>query len=411
MDYLLFTAYFLLGWIFIKQSRFVRNADLSIATLTILYCLKVAAGVALGYISFKYYPQGSDYAMIHKEGLINYEMLKNSLLTFLKDFFYSPYGHYDAYFDSVGSYWTDLKNNIIIKTVAILNLFSGGNYYINSIFFNIGGFIACIALYRMFMSFYADYKLPVLFSVFLLPSTLYFSSGIHKDAVVFIAMSFLSYALLHKEKINRKKWILIIVNVLVLLLIRNYVLPALVPAFMAYRYALKVGVRKSFLTIYSIAFIGFVALEFSNFTSVSEIIYNKQQAFLALPEANSQIPIYTLHNSAWSLIKAIPHAFVNVSTQPRPWEQSEFLLLAAIEWYFYLTVILIGFFVWRTYSKNNTLILSCFLFVIPMLLLSGWIVPNAGSLIRYRALFLPWLLTPFFVLTYQTLKYIRLKNI
>src|SRR5690606_15095740 len=128
-----------------------------------------------------------------------------------------------------------------------------------------------------------------------------------------------------------------------------------------------------------------------NTFSITEIIFKKQQAFLDLPKATSQIPIDTLQNTTTSLLKATPQALNNLLTQPRPWEHQSFLFFAGLEWYFYLLLMLIGIVYWKVVSKQTNLILCCFLFVIPVLLLSGWTVPNAGSIIRYKALYLPWL--------------------
>lgn len=414
MSYVLFFVYILAGWWLLSRCRFVTQSGLNRKEWTFLYILKILAGVAIGWLSAYFYPQGSDYWMIHRESLINYEMLRSEPVTFFTELFSSPYGHFGGYFDSVGSYWTDLKNNLIIKTAAVVNIFSGGNYYVNSVFFNLPGFLAHIAIYRMFRRFYPNHSKALILGVFLLPSALYFTSGIHKDAFLFMGVAGFMYGWISPDKnISRKRWFLIILSFLLIALVRSYVLAALIPAVLAYRMGLRYGVSRANYFVYAFVLVG--ALLAHLFTDVSpvKVITEKQQAFLALPKARSQIRVDTLNGSPNSLLHALPTAAVNVGTQPRFWETHlpSTLIFPSIEWFLYLLLIGAGILMYRRYQLPIQPLVTCVLFAIPLLLLIGFIVPNSGSIIRYRALYLPYLITPFLVAIRVGIKHIISKNI
>lgn len=412
MTYVLFILYALAGWWLLSKCRWITQSGLNRKEWSILYLLKISAGVAIGWLSAYYYPQGSDYWMIHRESLINYEMLRNEPGTFFKELFTSPYGHFGGYFDSVGSYWTDLKNNLVIKTEAIINMFSGGNYYVNSIFFNLPGFIAHVALYKMFRRFYPGHHYSLILGAFLLPSALYFSSGIHKDAFLFMGVAGMMYACIsHDTTISRRRWLLIFLSFILIALVRSYVLASLIPALVAYRFSMRYPKTRTYIFVYSLVLVGALAAHWFTAFSPATVITQKQQAFLNLPEAQSQISIDTLDGSARSVLHALPTAAVNIGTQPRFWEESlpSTLIVPGLEWYVYLLVITFGIIWYRQSRLPIQPLISCLLFVIPLLLLIGFIVPNSGSIIRYRALYLPYLITPFLAVLGSRFKHIRLK--
>ena len=116
---------------------FTKNTGLAGSIILGLFLLKVFAGVLIGWMSQKFYPQGNDYWGLNGLGWKEYQMLMNDPKEFFTDTFRSTYaGNYGGFFDSVGTFWNDLKNTLIGKLLAFCNIFSRGNYYINSLFLN-----------------------------------------------------------------------------------------------------------------------------------------------------------------------------------------------------------------------------------------------------------------------------------
>src|SRR5690606_33891884 len=122
--------------------------------LNALFLIKVMAGMALGWISQTWYSQGNDYFTLNNYGSEEYELLKSDPRTFFTSLFSSHYNHYEGFFSSTGSYWNDLKNNLIIKTLALMHVFTGGNYFVNVLFFLFASFLGSVALFRLFIRYF-----------------------------------------------------------------------------------------------------------------------------------------------------------------------------------------------------------------------------------------------------------------
>jgi hypothetical protein len=195
LNYLLFVVYLvILCWLLLRVP-FIKNAGINNKALLALFIFKVIAGIAIGWIAIHIYGPGNDYWDVNDEAWKEYQLLLSDPGKYFSNIFTSGYdGGYSGMFSSMDSYWNDLKGNIIIKLVSVFNIFSRGDYYINSLFFNFLVFFAHIILYRIFIKIYSDRKWLVIIGCFLLPSTLYFTSGIHKDGLVFLLLAVLIYS-------------------------------------------------------------------------------------------------------------------------------------------------------------------------------------------------------------------------
>ena len=320
---------------------------------------------------------------------------------FFTDIFKSNYGdQYGSFFGSLNSYWNDLKTNILIKIVAILNIFSRGNYYINSLFFNGICFFGHIALYRIFINIYSTKKWAVLIGCFLLPSALYFSSGLNKDCVAFAMLGIFSYSIYFslQHQFNLKKICGIIISLTVLLFVRNYVVVALLPCTLAWviccRY--KTNILITFLSSYLLTILSIILLHIAqpSFNPL-KIIVEKQKDFFNLPLAASQMQMDTLTPTVKSFITSSPAVVNHAIMRPYIWEfPSIFYKLVSVEFILY-ELLFLGMLLF--YQKNkpaNSFIPFCILSSITLLLFIGYIVPNAGTLIRYKSIYLPLLITP-----------------
>ena len=289
------------------------------------------------------------------------------------------------------------------------NLASGGNYYINSLFFGFISFFGHVALFRIFYSLYPNRKMLIVFGAFLLPSALYFSSGIHKDCIVFTCLAVFSWCMFKAaEKFTRRRIALIAVCTALILFIRSHVLIAMVPASVAFLLARKKRVRNAFAKTYAVCIILVIILSFSAYNPIT-ILSNKQKDFFALPVASSQLSKDTLQPTAAGLLRNTPQAIAHGFAEPLPWKFSnDPLLLLGLEMFAYIILFVCWLFYHQKTESNPILWYSVSL-AIPLLLFAGYIVPNAGSIVRYRAIYLPYLLLP--LLCTVKLGHIRLKNI
>jgi len=402
--YLLFTFYLAISCFFITRITFIKRSALAVKLILALFLLKIAAGVLIGWMSQKFYPQGSDYWGLNVAGWNDYHVLMSDPKAFFKDIFVSPYDHgYDRFFNSTESYWNNLKNTLIVKFLAFCNLFSRGNYYINSLFFNFIGFFGHIALYRIFADIFKNKKWPVIIGCFLLPSTLYFSSGIHKDLVVFTMLALYCYALYFslRNGLTRKYLFTIIISFTVLLFIRNFVAVGIIPATIALILSEKLRWNSLliFISTYSIAFLMLFLMQAlrPSFQPL-KIISQKQRDFFDLPYASSQLETTVLEPNLKSLIQNAPEALNHSILRPYlfgPGPSTQFLVPLAIELFFYqLLFVLMLIFYQRKSGQFHPFIFFGIFLTLSLLLFTGYIVPNTGSIVRYRSLYLPLIITP-----------------
>ncbi len=402
MYYILFTFFLATGCFLINRIPFIKNAGLGTKTITLLFLLKVFAGLLVGWMSQKFYPQGNDYWNLNTAGWNEYQLLINDPGYFFKDLFISHYQNgYDGFFHSVGTYWNDLKNTMIGKFLACCNIFSRGNYYINSMIFNFLGFFGHIAFYRVFADVFKKQYWPVIIGCFLLPSTLYFSSGIHKDLVVFSMLGLFSYVLYFslKNKLTTKYFLFACLSFFVLLFMRNFLAIAMVPATIGF----IISSRKkwnSLIVFSSVYFTGLALLIMMQVIKPSyeplKIITQRQQDFLDLPDASSQLKTIRLQPSLASFATNAPLAIDHGLLRPYIWDTpTRFLIPLAVELLIYELLFILMIILYRRNSFTDNYFVLWGLFVaFTMILFTGYIVPNTGSIVRYRSLYLPLILTP-----------------
>lgn len=357
------------------------------------------AGVCFGWAVQQLYP-GNDYWALHRYGVEENELLFKNPRLFFTSLFQSPYDHFGGFFDAIGSYWNYLRYNFIIKLLAIANIFSRGNFYINTLLLNAVVFPGFIALYRVFIHIYPSKKWPVIIGSFLLPSTLLYTSVVNKDLIVLFLIGLFTYAIYFNlfNKATIKRWLILLISFAGLLLMRNYVALAFIPALISLRISLN---KKKQLLIFIGCYCGIVlmALLLQYFIPAFQplqMITQRQADFSEIPIANTQLTMPVLKPNLLSFITNLPVAFNHGFLRPFIWESSGISLLPfAIELFTYqiLFVMLLTFSI-KSAGKIHPFILMLLVLSLSLIIVTGYIVPNTSSIIRYRSNYLPLIITP-----------------
>lgn len=404
MNYLLFAFYLIILSSLILRVPFIKNAGISSGTLLSLFLLKILAGIAIGWIAIHIYGPGNDYWDTNDYAREEYQLLHTEPFKYLINIFTSDYqGGYAGIFSSGDSYWNDLKGNLIIKLVSLFNIFSRGDYYINSLFFNFIIFFGHVILYRLFIKMFPGRKVLVIIGCFLLPSTLYFSSGIHKDGMVFLMLAVTIYCVYEsilKNQFNTKRVLLIMVSLALLFLLRNFICLALLPALFAWILVAKMKwpAAPVFAAVYLVC--GLLVFTIDSVVpkiKPLEIITAKQTEYLKLDKAATQIELTALQPGFKSFASNAPQALNHVFLRPYLWELPvKSILPLSIELFVYqVLIVLMIFFRRRDWiADQKQFLFFAIFFVISTFLIIGYIVPNLGSLVRYRSLYYPLLITP-----------------
>jgi hypothetical protein len=150
--------------------------------------------------------------------------------------------------------------------------------------------------------------LAVLLATFLLPSFIYWTSGIHKDGFVFVGFALIIYNIyygLKNKDFSIKRFLLIFLGLILLLSLRNYLLLIILPAIVAWLLAEKLKARP--LIVFSSAYLffalAFFSLKiFSSKLDFPKAVASKQQSFLML-KGGSPVPVTTLEPTVARLYK------------------------------------------------------------------------------------------------------------
>jgi hypothetical protein len=266
LEYLVFVAYLVFFAWLVTRTRFFTRTGLSRPQLLIVFLLKVIAGIFYGWIGLYYggLAQMQDTWSYHTFSVQEYHLLFNNPHEYFTNLFHDPYnGGVSKFFETSDSYWNDLKGNVLVKILSIFNIFSFGYYYVNVIFYSFITLFGPMALFRVMADIFPRRKLLILVSIFMIPSFLYWTSGLHKEGLIFTGISFVIYALYFgnkEKKYGIKRIIVLLTGLLLVLVLRNFLILIIMPAILTLLIANRWP--KKGLAIFSGMYILFIILFF-----------------------------------------------------------------------------------------------------------------------------------------------------
>jgi len=361
------------------------------------------AGIFYGWIGIYYgnMAQMVDTWQFHYSGIQEYQLLKHDPGEYFTNLFHNPYqGGLTKFFGTTDSYWNDLKGNFIIKFLSILNIFSFGNYYVNVLFYSFITMFGPIAIYRVMNDVFPGKKIQVLLAVFLVPSFLYWTSGIHKEGIIFLGLSLVIYHVyfgLKQRRFSIARIIYILLGLLLILILRNFLIVIIIPALIAWLLAAKFS--KYGLAIFTGCYLFFIIVFFTaKFIHPNldfpRAVVKKQQEFLMLKGGSAE-PIKELKPTIGSFLINTPQAFNLSIIRPYPSDVKHILSLAAAAEINLLLLFFLVFLVWRTDGiRDKNFIYFCLFFSFSLLLTIGYTVNFLGAIVRYRSIVLPFLVVP-----------------
>lgn len=400
MPTVLFIFYLIFFFFLISIIPFFKNAGIGRKTLLTLFLIKILAGIAYArfYTLPRYYPT-SDTWRFYKLSVVETQLLLKSPLAFIKDLFYHGYSNSGNLFSGENTYWNDLKSNLPVKMMAIFNVLTSNSYYTNIILFNFLFLFGLVALFKVFFSIYPRKKTIIIASVFLLPSTLFWCSGIHKDGLILSAVGVTIYCFykIVTEKYQFKHLLLILLSLTLIFSLRNYILFALLPAVISFITAEKYRNQKK--RIFSYVYILGIACFFiipSILPAINPPYYlaAKQQEFLKLT-ASSLVLIHPLEPTVGGFISFLPTAIDMAFLRPHINEFANVSYIPAIaENVLLIILVVLSVTHFSKQSKVPPVIMCLLAFSISVLLICGYTIPFTGAIVRYRSLVLPLLITP-----------------
>ena len=378
--------------LFFIYSRFRnRKFTLSPFEVTVVFSFKVLMGCVYGYLFQRYYG-GDDTWLLHSGSIQEYHKLMDQPLQFFADLDLTASFKRNSGF-AAGWYFllSDLEYWIITKPLAIFNIFSRGNYYVNVVFFNLLTFWGQYLVFKVFAARFPYRRRMLVLLVFLVPPITFWLSGIRPDAWIIVSIGLTLYyfhAWLLGKKV--KHALVCLLGLIGLVIFRSPMLLVLLPGLFAWLIAEKTR-RPAWLVFtitYALCIIAFFASSYlSPQTNMLTYVIHRQEEFFKL-KGNTVFELNKLEPSVSSFAKTFPQAFVNTVLRPFPWEARGLLQwMAALETLFVWLLIL--FALSRgdrsTWKKSSILWFSIF-FGLGLYLFIGYTVPFPGAIARYKVI-------------------------
>lgn len=403
LEIILPILYFLPLFLIIANKRFFKFPSISKKVLLIGFTLKVLSAFLFGYLFKSGILMGGDTFMYFDDGNIIFNTLKTEPLTYLKlalgtnDFKPVP-ACLLSYTDAM-HFWFDNSNYFLVRINAIIRPFSFGVYNVHAIIFAFLSFIGIYNLYLFFESKVVSKKV-LQFILFGIPSIVFWTSGVHKEAIVIFALGTLLYNLdeIIKSTYNARNIFFALLGLLVLAYIRIYLLAFLLPLLAAMilynRFESKETSFKLLLismgSLFAILFL--IDIYTPKISFLHEILIRR--TYFLNSQGNMSFPVEAVPHSYQGALMLVWEAIVNPFIRPLPKDCNIFLAyLASFE-----TCILLFVFVSLVVTVNiksvlrNPYAIFSILFGLSTLFLIGLIVNNSGAIVRYRSIAIPFIL-------------------
>jgi hypothetical protein len=360
-------------------------------TMAIVF-FKIFMGCLYGWVFLHYY-NGDDTWNYFNESKDETMLLLQHPLRFFQPFWPSYSLQVTGYhgWDALIFYINDFERWFIIKSMAVLNLLSGKNYYTDVVLFEfliIGG---PLLLFKLLAREFPLRTGIYFLLVFFIPSVIFWCSGIRAEGVLLLFIVLMIYnGQAYARRPGAWRVLGMIAGFMGLLLIRYQFLLVFLPAFIAY----LISVRKQetsaryFNRIYVIALLIFgISLFLPPARQLSLPIQHAQESFFLL-KGNTRYKLDSLKPGLVSFLKILPQAIANSALRPYPWEGKNLLQsVSSVEVLF----IIAGLFFFMV-SPNRKQQISyplywLFLFYsISQLISIGYAVPFPGAIVRYRSI-------------------------
>lgn len=416
MELLLTLAYTAIFVFLIGKLKFFEVNGISHATIKIALLLKIAAGVSVGLVYTYYYTDRltADTFKFFDDSKILFDAIYTQPFDFLRMVSGIGAGAADLqpYYDRMTNWYDTFSpyndNRTLIRLNAFLRIFSLGYYYVHVVFVCFLSLTGILAVVKVFNREYPQKSLEV-FAVFLvLPSVLFWGSGLLKDSLVIFSMGLVLFwfdKFLNSDHFKINHIVMLLVSIFLLMITKFHVFVLILPLLSAWWVCVKTGF-KPYLVFISTTLAFFMLIVVISYIvpewNMAARLAQKQQAFFNLASettAGSYIPIPVLEPNFMSFIMNAPAGFLFCLTRPFITDGGSILILiSAIE-----NLLIMLFCVYALYKfkficiKDKILPWMSIFYTITFFVLIGAVTPVLGAMVRYKAQALPFLVLFFLI--------------
>jgi hypothetical protein len=404
IEFLLSIFYFVIFCFIIGKIPFFKDSKIPTHWFISIFGIKVITSIILTLIYTKYY-NNRDTADIFKyfdDSLIMFEAIKTNPLDYFKmligidnEYTYFTVNYYQFMNHWTRPYSTDLisDSHIIIRLNAFFRIFSFGYFQVHNVFINFISLFGLTLIFKTFKPYLSGKEKALFYILFLIPSILFWGSGLLKESVIFFALGLFIFSLF---KISKQFSLitasLLIISVLLIIYTKLYILVSLSIPALGYLINQYLKLKKPLLG-YLISISLFIILIniaplINNQLDFIFQISNKQQTFsrfVAEVNTNSSFLIPELTDGL-SILKNIPNALINTVIRPFLWEcNSPFVWLSAFENIVIIILIVISLYYRKIMdSLEKNIFLFNLIFTLYLFTIIGLTTPVFGAIMRYK---------------------------
>lgn len=420
MELLLTLAYSAFFIFLIGKLKFFVLDGISLNTIKIAYILKIAAGVSVGLIYTYYYTDRltADTFKFFDDSKILFDSLQMKPFDFLR--MVSGIGAGSAelqpYYDKMTNWYDTFSpyndNRTLIRLNAFLRIFSFGYYYVHVVFVCFLSLSGIIAVVKVFSREYPQKSFEIFAVFLLLPSVLFWGSGLLKDSLVVFSMGLVLYwfdQLLNSGQLKINQITMLIFSMFLLMITKFHVFVLILPLLTAWWVCVTTGF-KPYLVFCSATLSFFILIVAISFLfpewNMAVRLAQKQEAFFNLASvttAGSFIAIPKLEPDFISFILNAPAGFIFCLTRPFITDGGSVLIMvSAIE--NMVILLFCGYALFKLKFieiKDKVLPWFSIFYTITFFVLIGSVTPVLGAIVRYKAQALPFLVV-FFIIASNT---------
>ena len=396
MSFFIPLFYIVLLAFLLTRTKWLGRAGFGKRFIVLFFMAKCLAGFAYNFIALRFLPHQGDIWPFFEDSLEMYRVFLRS-----PSAFWETYGQIFHYSDfnatSTNSDFIRSAFEVIRLVHFGLNFFTRGNLWANTVIFNFGATLSFLYCWRFLKLQLGNQALFAGLVFLLLPSMFFYSAGILKEGIVISLLCLLiplSYKLL--QRFSFKVFVSWLLLFAILLIVKIFVAGLWLAATLLWA-LLRLFPKRQVGVVLVVVVIALPVFFYSSriFPKVNlpGYIMKRQQEFLNLP-AGSSIYIEPLTQQPVSYMKALPVALNNVLFKPLPGEGGKALYsLYAVEMILFWVGITI--IIWKRQpeplqASQKIIAIVFLLFALLNLLFIGLIIPNIGSIIRYRSIFMPF---------------------
>jgi len=236
-------------WLIFKL-KFFEADGLSRLALSGIFLLKISCGIALWAVYTYLYTdrKTADIFKFFDDSKFIYGALFTAPFDYVKMIFGigSSSPHFDIYYMQMNHWHREFETGFyneyrtLIRLNAILRIFSFGYFNVHTVFMSFLSLIGLTGLYKTFVPFLKNKKRELIVAVFLIPSVLFWGSGVLKESLILFVFGMLIYFFFKAISKNSFSDVLMFIVFLVLLFFtRLHLFFIALPALAAYWWVKK----------------------------------------------------------------------------------------------------------------------------------------------------------------------------